>query len=321
MLQPQRRKLVLAALAMGLPWSAHAAWPERAIRIVVPATPGSPPDIAVRAISDLLASSLNQAVVVENRAGGMGLIGMGVVASAPGDGYTFGAMNLQLAAVPALRKSMPFALDKLVPVAQLTLEGPVLAVHADQPVHTMAELIEHIKARAGDITFGSSGNASPSHLGMELLLRHIGAKARHIPYGGAAPAATGLASGQVQMALLGSGSVLPMVASGRVRAIAVSADQRIERLATVPTFAQAGFGDIDVQGWVGLVAAPGTPAAVAERMNEAVNAALRDPAVRTRLGSVGSQARGGTAGAFGTFIQRETARWQEVVREARIEAQ
>ena len=316
----QRRNLMMASLALCLPLAARAAWPERPIRIVIPATPGSPPDVAVRAISDLLAASLQQSVVVENRAGAMGLIGMGVVAAAPADGYTFGAMNLQLSAVPALRTAMPFELDKMVPVSQLTLEGPVLVVHADLPVTTMAEWITYVRSKAGDVAYGSSGNASPSHLGMELLLRHVGAKARHIPYGGAAPAATGLAGGQVATALLGSASVLPMVASGRVRALAVSGEQRIERLPTVPTFAQAGFGDIDVQGWVGLIAPAGTPAAVVERMNAAVNAALRDPAVRQRMGGVGSQPGGGTPAAFSTFMRREMARWQQVVREAQIQS-
>ena len=316
----KRRTMVICGLGMALHGVAQAAWPDKPLRILVPGLAGSPADVAVRAVSEFLAASLGQPIVVENRGGGMGVLGMGIVAGSPGDGHVFGAMNLQLAAVPALRKSMPFDLGKLVPVSQLTLEGPVLAVHAELPVRSMAELISYLKAKGGEVPYGSAGVASPSHLGMELLLRRVGAAARHIPFGGAAAAATGLAGGQIGVAMMGSASVLPVAATGRVRAIAVSADTRMDKLPAVPTFAESGFGDIDVQGWVGLVAPAGTPPMVVERVNAAVNAALRDPAVRQRLIGVGSLPRGGSADEFARFMLAEMARWQEVVRVSQIQA-
>jgi tripartite-type tricarboxylate transporter receptor subunit TctC len=303
-----------------LPRQAWAAWPERPVRIVVPTQPGSPGDVAARAISDVVGARLGQPLVIENRGGAMGVIGMSAVAKAAPDGYTFGITNLQLAAVPALQKNMPFDMDKdLQSVVQLTVEGPVLVVRADLPVQNMAQLVDHLRKQGDNLTYASSGGATPAHLGMELLLRQIGARARHVPYQGAAPAVTGLAAGQVDMALLGSAAVLPMVNGGRVRAIAVSAAQRNAGLPQVPTFEESGFGAIDVQGWVGLVAPAGTPAAMVQRMNEIVNEALKAPAVQQRFASTGALPQGGSVAEFTAFIRRESTRWQQVIREAGIQ--
>lgn len=317
------RSALLGPMAAAVPWAVAQAtdgWPARPVRLIVPGFPGSPPDVVARSVADQIEKRLGQPILVENKGGAQGTIGLELVARAEPDGYTFGLVNLQSAAAPALRKNVPYDLGRsFAPVSQLTFESPVLVVANKLPVRDMETLVRYIKDRPGQLSYASAGSGTPSHLGMELLLREIDGKVTHVPYKGAAPAGTDVAGGQIEMALVGSGVATNLLKGNRVRAVAVSSDKRLANLPQVPTFAEAGFPSIDVRGWVGLVGPAGVPPAILSRMQSVVAEALDSPAVRARLEAVGSTPAPKKPEAFADFMQREEQRWQKVVREAGIQ--
>ncbi len=318
-----RRDFMLASAAAALSGHASAnAWPSKPLRIIAPAGPGSPADTAIRAFQDLLPARLGQPMVIENRPGAQGVIGLDAVAKSPVDNHTFGMMHLQLAAAPAMRNGkMPFDLEKdIEPVVQLSTESPVLLVNTNLPANTLKEFIELAKSKPQMLVYGSAGSGSPAHLGMELLQRAAGMSLVHVPYKTIASAVTDLAGKQIDVALAGSNAALQGLNSGRVRALAVSAPQRLPAFPNVPTLAEAGFPGIDLRGWVGLVARSGTDAAAITRLNAEVNELLKQPKIRERFAATGSEPAGGSPALFKSHIQRETARWQKLVVEAKISA-
>lgn len=294
-------------------------WPDRPIRIIVPTNPGSPADVAVRSMSDVLMAALRQPIVIENKGGAQGVIGAEYIAKAAPDGYTFGAIDLQTATVPALRAHTPYNLEKsFTPVSRLTLQSPVLLVLQQLPVNSFKSLVKYMLANPGKLTFSSSGSGSPSHLGMELLASSVGASILHVPYNGSAQAATALASGQVDMTLVSSSVALPLINTGRVKALAASGEKRLRALPSVPTFAEEGFGKMDLDGWVGIVAPARTAPDIVARMNRELNLALKMPVVQQRLQVVGSSPAGDSTAAFASFLVSESVRWQQVIRQAGI---
>lgn len=275
----------------------------------------------MRALADVLGARLGQTCVIENKPGAQGVIGVDATAKAAPDGYTFGLINLQLTGVPAMRNNLPFDLQKdLVPIAQLTFEGPTLTVNASLPPKTLGEFIAYARSRPGKLNYATPGAGSPAHLGIELLMRTTGIQLVHVPYKTVGAAVTDLAAGRVDAALLGSAAVLTVLKTGRVRPLAVSSPRRLAALPEVPTLAEAGFPGLELRGWVGMVAPVGTPADITERMNREINVALKDPKVVERMTAVGSQPVGGTAEAFRRHIASEAERWQRVVSEAHISA-
>ncbi|MBL0419094.1 tripartite tricarboxylate transporter substrate binding protein [Ramlibacter sp. AW1] len=318
LLLPRRTLLLAAALAPLAGWTSEN-WPTRPVRVIVPTFPGSPPDVAVRALADQVEKRLGQAIVVENKGGAQGTIGLGELARAEPDGYTFGLLNLQSTATPALRKTPYDLRTSFTPVTQLTTEAPVLIVSNKLPAKDMKSLVEHIRSHPGQLSYGSAGSGSPSHLGMELLLREIGGKVTHIPYKGAAAAGTDVAGGQIEMALVASAVARQLLQGSRVRAIAVSSDKRLRSMPEVPTLAEAGFPQIDLRGWVGLVGPAGLPPAIVNKMQAAVAAALESPAVQARLDTTGATAAPSRPEAFAAFVAQEAQRWQRVVADAKIQ--
>ncbi len=317
------RTLLVFAIAASC-FASHAnaqSWPSRPVKLIVPGGPGTPADVAARAVSDIVAKKLGQSLVVENRPGAQGVLGMQALVKAESDGYTIGLINLQLAAITAIRKNLPFNLaSDIVPVTQLTNESPILVVRSDLPVGTLAELIAYAKTKPGALTFGTPGAGSPAHLGMELLSRTAGLQLRHVPYRSIPAALTDLAGGQIDMALAGSAAALTGLASGRIKAIAVSSHKRLEALPQLPTLAEAGLKDLDLRGWTGIVAPAGTPANVVSRLNAEFDAALASPDVVARFKAIGAEGVGGSAADFGALILRESARWKKVVQQAGITA-
>jgi len=323
----QNKSISLAARAIALALAACAvgaqaeSWPTKPIRLIVPGAPGTPADTAARALADAVAEKLGQPVVVENRAGAQGTLGLGALIKAAPDGYTIGMITMQLSAIPALRKQAPFDLGRdLAPIVQMTTESPVFVVRRDLPVSSMKEFVAYAKARPGDITYGTPGPGSPAHLGVELVSRSFGLQLRHVPYKSISMALTDVAGGQIDAALAGSAAALTGLASGRIKALAVSSPARLKALPDVPTLAEAGLADVDIRGWVGMAAPAGTPPAIVGRLNMAFNQALARPDMRERLQSVGAEAAGGTSAAFGAFIAAEGARWRAVIESAHISA-
>lgn len=321
----QRRQLILSAglgFGLGMDRLAFAEeWPAHPIRVIVPAGPGSPADVAIRAMQDVLPKYLGQPMVVENRAGGQGIIGVDAVAKASADGYTLGLINLQTAAAPALRAKTPFDLQRdLTPVTQLTSESPVLLARAGLGVRSLADLVALAKKQPGQLTFGSSGSGTPSHLGMALLQRAAGIEMRHVPYRTVASAVTDLAGGTVDVVLAGSAAALQSLNGGRVAALAISTPRRKKSFPTVPTLAEAGYPGIDLRGWTGIVVPAGVPAAVTAKLAKAFSAALAQSEVVARIETSGAEVSGVSEAAFQTFVQSEARRWRKVVMDAGITA-
>jgi tripartite-type tricarboxylate transporter receptor subunit TctC len=314
-------RLIACTLALALSGAASAqAWPDKPVRVVVPAPAASSLDIIVRALGDKLRERWKQPLVVENKAGAGGMLGMDAVAKAAPDGYTLGiGFNGPIAFGPYMYRKMPYVPAKdLVPVVLTTSQPNVLAVQASNPANTLPDFVAWAKQQAGKLSYGSVGNGSSSHLSMELLKSTAGFDAVHVPYGGSPPAATSLAAGETQALLTVAPALLPLIQGGRVKLLAVTSAQRMESMKDVPTVAESGYPGFEALAWNGLFAPAGTPDDVVARINADVNWALQDPAVRDSLVKQGLIVDGGSAGEFKAFIDSESRKWGEIIKKVGI---
>jgi tripartite-type tricarboxylate transporter receptor subunit TctC len=308
--------LPLAALLLSAaPPTPAQAWPRQPVRIVVPAPAGSSLDLIVRAMSDKLGARWGQSVVIENKPGAGGMLGVDAAAKAT-DGHTFAiAFNGPLAFAPFLYRKMPYDPAKdLVPVVMTTSQANVLAVNADKvPAKTVAEFVAWAKAQGGKMNYSSLGNGSSAHLTMELFLAEAGLAATHIPFNGSPPAALAVAQGEADATFMVAPALLPHVRNNKVRLLAVSSRERPESLKDLPTLASAGYPNVESLAWNGLVAPAGTPEAVIARLNADVNEALKDPAVRAALDAQGLTVVGGSAADFKRVVDADVKRWGPVI--------
>jgi tripartite-type tricarboxylate transporter receptor subunit TctC len=312
-----RRSLITAAAALcfAAPGAAQTPWPTKPVKIVVPTGPGSSLDLIVRAMSEKLGTRWAQPVIVENKPGAGGMLGMDVVAKAT-DGHTLGiGFNGPIAFAPFLYRKMPYDPAKdLLPVVMTTSQPNVLAVNADKVgAKTVAEFVTWAKAQGGKVNYSSLGNGSSAHLTMELFLAESGIKATHIPFNGSPPAAMAVAQGEADATFMVAPALLPHVKNNKVRLLAVSSAQRPESLKDLPTLAAAGYPNVESLAWNGLFASPGTPEAVVSRISADVNEALRDAAVRGALETQGLTVVGGTAADFKRVIDGDVKRWGPVI--------
>jgi tripartite-type tricarboxylate transporter receptor subunit TctC len=303
-----------AALVTTRPAVAQAAWPSRPVKIVVPTGPGSSLDLIVRAMSDKLAARWGQPVVIENKPGAGGLLGMDAVAKAT-DGHTLGiGFNGPLAYAPFLYAKTPYDPAKdLKPVVMTTSQPNVLAVNADVPARNVAELVAWAKAQGGKVNYSSLGNGSSAHLTMELLLSEAGFAATHVPFNGSPPAALAVAQGEAQLTFMVAPAMLPHVRNNKARLLAVTSAQRPDSLKDLPTMAEAGYPNVEALAWNGLVGPTSLPDAVAQRVATDVTDLLKDAAVRQVLDNAGLTAVGGTPEAFRRFIEGDVRRWGPVI--------
>jgi tripartite-type tricarboxylate transporter receptor subunit TctC len=303
-----------AALVTTRPAAAQAAWPSRPVKIVVPTGPGSSLDLIVRAMSDKLAARWGQPVVIENKPGAGGLLGMDAVAKAT-DGHTLGiGFNGPLAYAPFLYAKTPYDPAKdLKPVVMTTSQPNVLAVNADVPARNVAELVAWAKAQGGKVNYSSLGNGSSAHLTMELLLSEAGFAATHVPFNGSPPAALAVAQGEAQLTFMVAPAMLPHVRNNKARLLAVTSAQRPDSLKDLPTMAEAGYPNVEALAWNGLVGPTSLPDAVAQRVATDVTDLLKDAAVRQVLDNAGLTAVGGTPEAFRRFIEGDVRRWGPVI--------
>lgn len=303
-----------AALVTTRPAAAQAAWPSRPVKIVVPTGPGSSLDLIVRAMSDKLAARWGQPVVIENKPGAGGMLGMDAVAKAT-DGHTLGiGFNGPLAYAPFLYAKTPYDPAKdLKPVVMTTSQPNVLAVNADVPARNVAELVAWAKAQGGKVNYSSLGNGSSAHLTMELLLSEAGFAATHVPFNGSPPAALAVAQGEAQLTFMVAPALLPHVRNNKARLLAVTSAQRPDSLKDLPTMAEAGYPNVEALAWNGLVGPASLPDAVAQRVATDVTELLKDAAVRQVLDNAGLTAVGGTPEAFRRFIEGDVKRWGPVI--------
>jgi len=310
-----RRTLVAAVLALAGTTAFAQSWPTRPVHIVVPTGPGSSLDIIARALGDKLAARWGQPVVIDNRAGAGGLLGMDVAAKST-DGHTLAmGFNGPVAYAPFLYRKLPYDPAKdLQPIVMTTSQANVLAVNAEKvPAKTVAEFVAWAKAQGGKANYSSLGNGSSAHLTMELFMAEAGFSAVHVPYNGSPPAAMAVAQGEADATFMVAPALLPHVRNGKVRLLATSAAQRPDNLKDLPTLAESGYRNVESLAWNGLFAPAAMPEAVVHKINADTNAALLDPAVRQALDTQGLSIVGGSAADFKRAIDAEVKRWGPVI--------
>ncbi|HSW03503.1 Bug family tripartite tricarboxylate transporter substrate binding protein [Aquabacterium sp.] len=315
------KRTITLAFAFGLSAAAMAqAWPTKPVRIVVPAPAGSSLDVIARTLGDKLKDRWQQPVVVDNKPGAGGMLGMDVVAKASPDGHTLGiGFNGPVAFGPYMYKKMPYDPAKdLLPVVLTTSQPNVLAVQASNPANTLPEFVAWARKQGGKLSYGSVGNGSSSHLTMELFKSVAGIEAVHVPYSGSPPAGTSLAAGETQALFTVAPALLPLVQGQRVKLIAATSAQRTEPMKNLPTVDESGYPGFEALAWNGLFTAAGTPPDAVNRINADVNAVMKDPAVRELLAKQGLIVGGGTPAEFKAFIDSEGKKWGAIIKKVGI---
>lgn len=317
-----RTAIALSLSAVGLftlPAAAQS-WPDKPVRVVVPAPAGSSLDVIVRAMGETLKTRWGQPLVVENKAGAGGTIGMDAVAKAAPDGYTLGiGFNGPIAFGPFMFKKMPYdpARD-LLPVVLTTSQPNVLAVPANHPANNLREFITWAKGQGDKVSYASVGLGSSSHLSMELLKGAAGFEATHVPFNGSPPAALSVAQGETQALMAVEPALLALVQGNRLKLLAVTSPQRLASRPDLPTVAEAGFTGFDALAWNGLFAPAGTSPEIIARINADVNAAMADAGFRQNMAKQGLIIGGGSPAQFKAFIDSESRKWGAIISKAGI---
>lgn len=308
--------LLLAGAAALFTSCAAAQYPDRALRLVVPQAAGSATDAVARILAPEMSRPLGQAVIVENKPGGALTIGIDAVAKAAPDGYTIGMGPIgALAITRHMVAKLPYDIERdLQPIALVARGNMMLAVSPSLPVKSVKELISYAKKNPGMLVNASSSNGSPGHVAGELFKTMTGADIVHAPYKGGAMAINDLIAGHVQLMWESLNSISPYARSGKVRALAVSGARRSPAFPELPTIAEAGVPGYEASTWSGVIGPAGIPRPVVEKLNAAVNEAIRSPLFVERFALIGDEPAGGTPEEFADTIRRDAARWGEVVR-------
>ena len=316
-------KAFIAALSLSalgaLPVAAQS-WPDKPVRVVVPAPAGSSLDVIVRSMGETLKARLGQPLVVENKPGAGGTIGMDAVAKAAPDGYTLGiGFNGPIAFGPFMFKKMPYDPAKdLLPIVLTTSQPNVMAVPANHPAKDLREFVAWAKSQGNKVSYASVGLGSSSHLTMELLKSTAGFEATHVPFNGSPPAALSVAQGETQALMTVEPALLALVQGGRLKLLAVTSPQRLAARPDLPTVAEAGFAGFDALAWNGLFAPAGTSADIVKRINADVNAAMAEPAFKQNMAKQGLILGGGSPEQFKSFIDSESRKWGGIITKAGI---
>jgi len=307
----------LAALALwAIATAALAQYPDRPIRFIVPQAAGSATDTVARILAPELAKQLGQQVVVDNRPGGALTIGIDLAAKSPPDGYTIGMGPIGAMAITRhMVAKLPYDIERdLQPVAIVARGHLLLAVSPSLPVNSVQELIDYAKQHPGKLTNASSSNGSPGHVGGELFKSMTGTEIVHVPYKGGAMAINDLIAGHVQVMWESLNSISPHARSGKVKALAVSGARRSPGFPDLPTIAEAGVPGYEAGTWTGVIAPAGLPRPILDKLNAAINAAIRSPLFTERFAQIGDEPAGGTPEEFAELIRKDSAKWAEVVR-------
>jgi tripartite-type tricarboxylate transporter receptor subunit TctC len=306
---------LLCAAASG--WAQD--YPSRTIVLVVPFTPGTTADSLARLMQPHLSQRWGVPVVVENKPGAAGMIGIDAVAKANPDGYTFLFTSTAFGTIAAMNPKLPYDPDKsFAPVMLLGTSPLSLVVPNSFPAQTVKEFIEQAKKRPGELNYASAGTGSVFHLSMELLQREAGTRMVHVPYKGTQGVINDLISGHVQASMMVFQTALPLVQSGRVRMLAVMSAQRAQTLADVPTIVEAGFPNLVVEAWTGVMAPAKTPPAVIGKFNAELNKLLALEDVKAAAARIDVALAGGAPETLDALVKKEIRQWTRVVREANI---
>jgi tripartite-type tricarboxylate transporter receptor subunit TctC len=310
-----------AALAQG---PGDADYPNHPLHMIIPFAPGGASDFVGRILGVRLAELLGQQIVIDNRAGAAGNIGMEAAAKSPPDGYTVYLGNIGTLAInPALYSNLTVnPLKDFVPVSEVADMPSALVANTSLPVKTVADLVAYIKARPGQLNFASPGSGSLNRLEMEIFKKAIGGDMVHVPYkGGAGPAAVGVVGGETQMMFSTLSSVIAFVKADRLKGLAVTSRERLVQLPEVPTMFESGYADLVTSSWQGVLLPVGTPKAIAAKLHAALVKALDTPDLKQKFGIGGAVAVSSKSPeAFGEFLATETTRWAKVARESGAKA-
>jgi tripartite-type tricarboxylate transporter receptor subunit TctC len=309
-----------ASLCAAAP-AALAAWPERPITFVVPSAAGGSPDVLSRVLTNELGRILNTSMVVDNRPGAAGNIGLMQIIGKPADGYTIGYGNVNTLAVNrALFRKLPDDVDRdLVPVAHAFDLYNVLIVPASSPYKTAVELMDAARKNPGKLSFGAPGVGTTGHMSGEVFRSMAKIDVLYVPYNGGPAAMQDLLGGRTDFLFANSSEIVSMVAAGKVRALGVTSLKRLALLPDVPTLDESGLKGYETVAWGGVVAPRNTPRPIVDKLNAAVQQALKSPAVRDGLAKLGAVPAGGSPEDFKKMIDRETARWAGILETAHIE--
>ena len=315
----QRRSALAATLlltAAGFA-TAQGGWPAKPITMVVPFPPGGLADLVARPVAEAMSRDLGQPVIVENKAGAGGGIGMALVSKAAADGYTILMSLSSLTVIPeadvVLGRPQMFALNSLRPIARFTADPTVLAVRADAPWKTVKDFVEDARKRPGAITYGSSGNYGTMHVPMEILAQDAGIKMTHVPFTGAGPAVIALLGGQIDAVSSGPATVLQHVKGGKLRVLAHWGTARLDSLPDVPALKASGY-NAEYAQWSGLFIPAATPDRVAQRLRAAARAAANDPKVKEVILNAGSPILYQDLPEFEKYVQADARRMADVVK-------
>ena len=295
-------------------------YPNRAIKVIIPFPAGGGTDIFARTVGQKLTENYKWTVVPENRPGAGGNLGIEAVSNSPADGYTIGlGQTSNLAINPTLYPKLPYEPSKdLAPITLVASSPLVIVVAANSPFKTFADIAAAAKAKPDQITYGSPGNGTVAHLGMELLQKTAGINLQHIPYKGSAQALTDIVGGQIQIYASSVPTAMGQIKDGRLRAIAVTSLKRSASLPETPTIAESGWPGFEAITWFGFVAPAKTPAPIIKELNANINFILKMPEVRSKLMGEGGEILGGTPEQFSALLTKDTARWARVIQDANV---
>jgi tripartite-type tricarboxylate transporter receptor subunit TctC len=312
----------LVAAVAGAGAAQAQAYPNRAVRIVVPFPPGGINDTVARLIGPSLEKALGKPIVIDNRAGASGIVGTDAVVKSAPDGHTLLMVASSHTVTPATNSKLPYSTERdLAAVAAVSKNPMLFVINNKLTARTLGEFVTLAKAEGGKLNYATVGAASQSHLVTELFGQKAGIRMQHIPYRGGAPAITSLMTGETHFAVLSPQVSLPHIEAGTVRAIAAGSPVRDPQFPDLPTVAESGFPGFEAMQWVGLLAPAGTSREIIDRVNAEVNRALRDPEVIAKLAQQGMAPAGGTPDEFDRLIAAEVKQWTEVARAADIKAE
>lgn len=308
-------------LAAGASLAQSSQWPTKPIRLLVPFTPGLPPDIVSRLLASSLTASLGQPVFVENKPGAIGMVAVNELLKQPADGHTLMCMLMPVVTAPVLLPAQKVDLEKsLIPVSQIDRAPSVLIANNSLPASSLKEFVALLKAKPDELSFASSGNGTPAHLAGELFKLQQKVQATHVPYSQISMTIPDLLSNRVQFMFLTSSVAVPLIAAGKVKSFGVVGDKRLPALPQLPTLAEQGMGDFDTSNWNGIVVRAGTPPEIVQRLNAEIVALLRRRDTVEKFQEMGTQAMPSTPAQFGELIRSESRKWREVIAAASIKA-
>jgi len=314
--------LTVATLLLGAAFAtasqAAAPWPSQPIRLIVPYPPGGSVDNLARLLAPALGQRLGQTIVIENKAGASGTIGVDATVRAAPDGNTFGfGVPGAITGLPHVMK-VPYDVSKIQYVSLVARIPLVIVVNPALPDTTLGAFVESARRQPGKYNYGSAGNVTTPHLGGELLKQQTGIDIMHVPYKGASPAVTALMSNEVQMFPGDASAVLGFIKAGKLRTLAVASPTRFEGLPDVPTTKEAGFPDVIVESNYGIIAPTGTPPDIVQKMSQAIAQTLAEPALRQKMIDQGAIPTATTPEAYQALMQAESKKWGEVIRRGRL---